>query len=259
MDLIIVTILIVAAVSCVFVFIRKRETEESPEVPMRAIQKLSSSERLAAMLQQRPDYVLYVGMPLDRPREWRRASYANTVIEVDGASLDVRAVKSFAITYPNRQVVDFVPGMLLALRPEGVSWLEPPSGRAEYRRIALSDLSPSDERVSVQFGPCTAHPNDGSHYSTTLTNLTTRSIRITGFGGYKREGGDFYCLNNVTGRLYSTDDFSNWYYGATADGCIEPGQSATDFNNYGGPGALWAYDCTMDTGETFTAGRVYSG
>lgn len=60
-------------------------------------------------------------------------------------------------------------------------------------------------------------------------NTPSKWVRATAKGAY----GTNFKLNTVTGKYFTAEEFKEWY-GQSGD-WLEPGQSATDPNNYGAP------------------------
>lgn len=212
----------------------------------------SDSSRLKARLQARPDFIVLVGVPLEAPARWTRASsYTSDEIVTPEGRFGVASVRAFVVAYPNMQVLDVNTAGLEV--PDGFEMLaaQPPTSDVH---IGLAEATEGLNSVDVRFGPSAANPAAVDSYRTTLRNLTIEPIRVLKFGAFVESNGE-YSLHTVTGQLFTADEFIAWY-GAPADGWIPPGSEVTDADNYGGPPILWAYYCQTKSGRQFVTGRV---
>jgi hypothetical protein len=218
-----------------------RTTEDSP------------GRRLLAHSRDREDYRLFVGMPPTTPGEWVEVAEIreSSVTLRNNQVLDLKEVTAYFVTLPSGGPVDIRNPTKLPLP----NWVKFPvqATTPEQDELTQEDLKEGRSLVRVAFGKSTSHPNSSDHYSTTLTNLSAMRVRVLKFGGYAKSG-RVYSLNTITRQFFSAEDFRDWY---GQDGeWIEPGQSATDPNNYGSPPVLWAYYCEAENGQQFVTGGV---
>jgi hypothetical protein len=174
-----------------------------------------------------------------------------TVTVADGGNTPLADVKAFVVAYPNGQVIDCelagLPGLV------GMTGLTP--GRKWHDDVLRSaDLEEGRTYVAVKYGPNKLRPKERGYYSTTLTNISGQRLRVLRFAGYARTPRGWE-LNTVTGTYYSAGEFREWY-GLGQKEWLDPGESACDPNNYGGPPTLWAYYCQTEDGKEFVAGGV---
>lgn len=208
------------------------------------------AHRLATHLKTRPDYRVFIGMPLDTPSNWLEGSaYSANDVTVEGRAIPLQLIRSYLVVYPNGQVLDSA-GIFYPL-PAGLVFLE--RGQEVKKDVLdLSTLESGRRFAEVTFGPCTTPRGNRITYSTTLRNIGMIAFRVERFGGFSRKSGK-YVLNTISGDYFSADEFQSWY-GPLKDGWILPGESATDENNYGGRGGYWAYYCSTRDGHEFVAG-----
>jgi hypothetical protein len=203
-------------------------------------------EALARLTSQQRDYLIYVGVPLARPKQWVRALVSDDALLINGQVTAPEEAKAFVVAYQNGQVVDFyLCGLGL---PEGLSYLERPGGPPDSDRLTDADLIAGRQLVHVSYGE-----GRKPHYSTTVVNVSPYRLQVSKFAAYRPTSGG-YKLSTVTGRFFSAGDFKEWY--GQAGEWLEPGASATDPNNYGSPPVLWAYYCETEDGKQFVAGEV---
>lgn len=209
--------------------------------------------RLRARMATRNDWVIHVGVPLEKPVRWAMVdSYDDSSLVVEGlGSISPAAVREFVVAYPNRQMVD---SHVVSLDyPEAVTGLSP-GRRQDSDTVEEADLEIGAKWVEVAHGPVRRDARGETAYSTTLTNVSGERVRVLRFAGYHRVRGR-WVLSTVTGQFYSPDEFRSWY-GLTDSEWLQPGESATDPDNYGGPRSLWAYYCESESGERFVAGGI---
>jgi hypothetical protein len=213
----------------------------------------SPGERLAVLMRQRSDYNVLVGVPPDRPDHWASASGLTTdAVTVEGhGNIPLVEVRAFVVSYPGGQLVDCEPVGLPV--PAGFTGLVR-GQRSDHDVLQPADLKEGRNYIEVKYGRSALKPNDASHYSTTLTNISGKRIKVLRFAGYALTPGG-WKLHTVTGGFYSAQEFREWY-GLGPKEWIGPGESATDPNNYGSPPVLWAYYCRTEDGQEFVAGGV---
>jgi hypothetical protein len=213
----------------------------------------SPASRLSRLIVQRPDYQIFVGVPLATPAGWAAATHhGEGLLNVQGYGiLSVSDVRAFVVAYTNGQLLDYEPcGLPL---PENLSGLSPAS-QADSDLLRLDDLEPGRAYIQITYGPSATRQRDRSYYATTLKNISTDRVRVRRFAGYSRSAGG-WRLSTVTRQFYSAEEFCEWY-GLGSSKWIEPGQAVTDPNNYGSPPVLWAYYCESASGKQFVAGGI---
>jgi hypothetical protein len=210
-------------------------------------------QRLLAHSHDRNDYRMFVGVPPGNPTAWAEVSGVNEsrVTLSDSQTVKLSDVTAYFVAYPGGNLLDHRGPDTLPF-PEWVGGLSP-AEIPQHDRLTAADLKQGQSLVRVTFGRSTAQPSSRHHYSTTLTNLSDRPVRVLKFAGYARSGRAF-VMNTVTGSFFSADEFREWY-GQTG-AWIAPGQSVTDPNNYGTPPVLWAYYCELERGQEFLTGGV---
>ncbi len=215
--------------------------------------------RLQSILSQRSDYILFIGIPLDQPSEWKRASYNSGSLSIDGTAIPSDRVIAFLVAYPNKQAVDFELAGLSSF-PPGITALEPGAINFSPAQppliIAESDLVEGNKHLKVSYEPSPAKPHDKSTYATTVTNVSGERLRILSFAGYQMHSNGRFHLNTVTKHCFSAEEFSAWY-GSNSE-WLSPGTSVTDHNNYGSPPVIWAYLFQLENGPTLLAGALYN-
>lgn len=244
--LLVAAVLVVLGSVVVILLLKSRRQEASPDPH-------SPAQRLAVLVSQRSDYRIQIGVPPEEPISWAVVSrVADGILTVEGhGDIPLTKVTAFVVAYPNGQLVDFELAGLPV--PAGVTGLSR-SRKRHHDLLQLADLEEGRKYIEIRYGPSRLRPNDRDHYSTTLVNVSRQRIRVLRFAGYTRtpEG---WRLNTVTGSFYSAKEFREWY-GLGLGEWIEPGKSANDPNNYGGPPVLWAYYCQTEDGNEFVAGGV---
>jgi hypothetical protein len=169
----------------------------------------------------------------------------------DSQVLDLASVTAYFVAYPSGALVDYrCPNDLPV--PEWVRFPEN-SGPPDRDILTPADLKAGLSLVRVEFGKSTSEPGSRHNYSTTLTNVSGKRVRVLKFAGYTKAGNGF-SLNTITSRFFTAEDFKEWY-GQKGE-WIDPGQSVTDSNNYGSPPVLWAYYCEAEGGKRFLTGGI---
>jgi hypothetical protein len=169
----------------------------------------------------------------------------------DSQLLDLSEVTAYFVAYPSGALADYrCPNELPV--PEWVRFPDD-SGPPDRDRLTATDLKEGESHVRVEFGTSTSEPRSRHHYSTTLTNVSGKRVRVLKFAGYTKAGNAFF-LNTITSRFFTAEDFKEWY-GQKGE-WIEPGQSVSDPNNYGSPPVLWAYYCEAEDGRKFLTGGI---
>ena len=206
--------------------------------------------KLESYFRQGQDYRVFVGVPLENPMGW------DEVFSMEGDALwgaDLRAypiaeASSWVVCYANLELVDGE-GLFEPL-PEGVTQIRATS--AEMPRFKAGDLKAGLRLVSIEFEQSPTHPRERWYYLTRLTNLSGERIRCLAFGAYVK-GAVGFVLSNVTGSLFSAEQFEEWY-GVRRGGWIEPGESVADPTNYGSQ-CYWVYYFETESGGRFHTGR----
>jgi hypothetical protein len=243
----VVVLLGVGFVVAAILVLASRRTASQPASPN------SPGQRLAVLARQRSDYRMLAGVPPDEPASWAVVSrVTDDTATVEGhGDIPLGQVKAFVVAYPNGQMLDCELAGLPP--PAGMTGLA--RGRTQHLDVLRpADLEAGRKYIEVKYGRSASKPNEPGHYSTTLTNVSGRRVRVLRFAGYARtpEG---WTLNTVTGSFYSAREFREWY-GLGENEWLGSGESACDPNNYGGPPVLWAYFCQSEDGEEFVAGGV---
>jgi hypothetical protein len=213
----------------------------------------SPGQRLLAHARERSDYRICVGVPLNNPSSWAEVAHVteSACILRDGEEVKAADIRAYVIAYPSGALLDHRGPTRLPL-PSWVGGLEPANVR-EQDKLTPADLKQGQAFVRVVFGRSTAQPASREHYSTTLTNVSDRRVRVLKFAGYSKSG-SAYVLNTVTGRFFSPQEFREWYN--QSGNWIEQGQSVTDPNNYGSPPVLWAYYIEAEGGGEYLTGGI---
>jgi hypothetical protein len=212
-----------------------------------------AGQRLLEHSRDRDDYRLYVGIPVANPRVWEKVQHIddNSVTLENTQYLDLSQVQAYLVAYPSGTMADYhAPDDL-----EPPSWIKYPegSGPPEYDTLTEPDIRPGELFLRVEFAKSRSRAYSRSYYSTTLTNISDRRVRVIKFGGYKKTP-DGFSLNTITSRFFTAADFKDWY--ALQGEWIDPGKSVTDPNNYGTPPVMWAYYCETDKGDKFVTGGI---
>jgi hypothetical protein len=194
-----------------------------------------------------------VGVPPANPTAWAEVKRIDdsSVTLRDSRVLGLSAVTAYFVAYPGGTLADYQCSNELPV-PEWVRFPEVP-GPPDRDRLTAADLKEGQSIVRVEFGKSTSKPESRDHYSTTLTNVSRKRIRVLKFAGYSKAGDGFF-LNTITSQFFTVEDFKEWY--DLKGEWIDPGQSVTDPNNYGGPPVLWAYYCEVEGGKQFITGGI---
>ena len=211
----------------------------------------SPPEKIKEYIGRGRQYLVYIGVPCPRPCEWVRVeAIEGTDVVCDGGQRHALAeVRSCLIAYPNGEILDAT--RAFGPFPEGLRMLEP--GRAVRRDVLEpAELAEGARWMTVTHGK----PRPGSSgklvYATSLTNVGSEPVQVLRFAGYAMIGGE-WRLHTVSGSYFSAEQFRAWY-GLGDAHWIEPGQTVSDPDNYGGPHALWAYFCRTKSGMEFVTG-----
>jgi|GEM_PF-1973128 len=129
----------------------------------------------------------------------------------------------------------------------GILYLDPP----DMTLPDEPDFKKGKEFLSITFRPSPLRPQDPFFYSTSVTNITLRRVRILRFGYYS-PCGEQVLLHTANGGFFKSAQFEEWY--KAQDGWIIPGRMMVDPRNYGGRDGWWVYFGKNDLGEEFTAG-----
>lgn len=193
-------------------------------------------------------YLVYIGVPCSQPARWAR------VQGIDGDDVvcdreerhSLQQVRSCIIAYPNGEILDAT--RPFGPFPDGIRMLE---GGPEAKQDLLDckDLIEGAKLLVVTHGNKRRGSGGKLVYATSLTNIGAEPVRVLRFAGYSMIDGQLR-LNTVSGDYYSEEQFRTWY-GMGDSEWIEPGQTVSDPDNYGGPKAVWAYFCRSKSGIEF--------
>jgi hypothetical protein len=178
-----------------------------------------------------------------------RADYTLTLMT--GTRFDISTLDAWVAAYPSGEVVEM--GAVRRGLPTGayfVRSLDPVEHQVPNNSMNQGNAG----YATINFGVAGAHPEDPNNYSTVLTNTASVPWKVTRFGGYNQVGSN-WRLGTITGDLFTAEQFQNWY-GHTSTEWVQPGDSVVDYNNYGGPGVAWIYECELEDGTEFRAGAV---
>jgi len=212
--------------------------------------------RLRRLIAQRPDYLVFVGVPISSPARWAVAtSEGRNCLRVEGEGLvSTSKVKAFTVAYPNHQLVEHdTHGLPL---PDGVmaTWS---ASREDFDTLQEQDIERGRAFLRISHAGRSSDAEGRDCFATTLRNISSERIRVLRFAGYAKTGTS-WSLDTVTGQFFSAGEFQAWY-GLGSREWIEPGEAVVDHNNYGAPPSLWAYYCESSSGEQFIAGEVRRG
>lgn len=199
---------------------------------------------------------------------WQRAMRINRgqVLAAGHISVRLSKIAAYVVARPCGEIVDTWGSWNLL--PEGLYFTKPRAGSIDDKLYAGAEgilyLDPPDrmlpeerefvrgkQYLAIAFRPSSLRPKDPFFYSTSVTNITLRPIRILRFG-YYAPCGDQILLHTANGGFFTSSQFEEWY---KAEGAwIIPGRMMTDPRNYGGRDGWWVYFGKNDLGEEFIAG-----
>jgi len=194
--------------------------------------------RLVQYLAEDRDYIIYVGLPTDRPSRWAQVVHYTPaeVVTIDGQRATVADISSCIVAYAHGSVL--YTSEICAPLPPDIDFIY--EKKRDYDSVRLSDIEAGSAMVKVRHGPRTRRNDRGSFdHTTTLTNISNEKIRVLRFGVYGKYENE-YLMGNVRGE---------W---------ILPGESVADLHNYTTPGALWAYYIETKSGQRFIAGGIFT-
>ena len=212
-----------------------------------------SGRRLVKHWRDRKGYLMFVGMPPEAPATWVRVAAIDEseVTLHGGRRLKLSEITAYFVTYPSKTIFDYRSPTALPV-PEWVNGLQT-TALTETDTLTLDDLKDGKALVRVAYGKSTSQPSSPDHYSTTLTNLSYKRVRVLKFGGYAPQNRTFLMMNAAR-RFYTAEEFKEWY-GQKGE-WIGPGQSVKDPNNYGSRPMLWAYYLEVQGGQRCWTGEV---
>ena len=217
--------------------------------------RLSAGERLLAYAQQREDYQLYVGVPLESPTRWARVvEAAERGLRMEGGGeCFFTEVRAFLVAYPNGQVLERTALGVSGLPPGICFPLSRPTQRTDI--ITLLDLTAGNQFVTVLHDRCRLHPGERHYYSTTLKNISSQRIRILRFGGTPRPP---RAGSSIPSPTTSSPPRSSARGMALRSGSNLTRACAIPTTMADSP-ALWAYFGEAEDGTRFVAGEVIEG
>src|ERR1041384_7340768 len=207
--------------------------------------------RLATYFGQPNDFRFFVGVPVNDPRDWDE-SFSMERDQLWGADLrayPIVEVKAWIVCYARTMEMADAEGLFGRL-PPGVADIH--RTEAQMPAFTRRDLDDGLRFVQIEFEPSPTHTGNPKYYKTTLANGAGERIRCLAFGAYALAGGAFR-LGNVTGALYSAEQFQDWY-AVRSSGWIEPGESVCDSTNYGSR-CFWVYYFGTESGRKFHVGK----
>jgi hypothetical protein len=210
--------------------------------------------RLVQYLAEDRDYIIYVGLPTDRPSRWAQVVHYTPaeVVTIDGQRAAVADISSCIVAYAHGSVL--YTSEICAPLPPDIDFTH--EKKRDYDSVRLSDIEAGSAMVKVNHGPRTRRNDRGSFdHTTTFTSISDEKIRVLRFGVYGKYENE-YLMGNVGGAFFSAEDFRNWY-GQRGE-WILPGESVADLHNYTTPGALWAYYIETESGQRFIAGGIFT-
>jgi len=211
-----------------------------------------SEHGLAEYLVEDRDYIIYVGLPADRPSQWVQVVHytQDLVVTRDGQRVPVGDVSSCIVAYAHGSILH-VSNPCAPLPPDIDFGGQ---RKSEQDSLRLSDLKAGLELATVTHGPLTPRKDSGSYdHVTTLTNISKQKIRVLQFGAYGRRGKD-YIRGNIGDAFFTAQEFRSWY-GQKGE-WILPGESVADLHNYSSVGALWAYYFETKSGRQLITGKI---
>ncbi len=234
--------IIIIITAGIFIFSCNKDIADTP--------KTSDHTAIAKHFNNRSDYRLYIGVPLDNPIKWVKANYIPTnQVKIGNQLIKAETIKAYLITYPNGEILDFNSETIPL--PEETSGLVIHYNKKE-KILTLKDLVKGNKIINVVYGPSTQVDSEKLYYSTSIKNISDKKIRIINFSPYIKKG-----LKYGAEITYTKEQFMTWY-GQSSE-WIQPGQTVTDHSNYGGPPCLWAYTIETDDGTTAIGGKVFTG
>lgn len=214
-----------------------------------AVNSMSHNPRISSHVSTATNNQIYVGWPLDTPTQWEAAVVADGSLQINGNAIDLAEISSFLIVYPNGEVLDYE--RLFFPLPDGVTFLEK-TEEVVQDKLNPSTLVAGSSLLEITHGPSASRPGEPGYYSTSLKNISSVKIRVDKFTAFMNTG-NAYVLSTVSGGYFSSEQFIAWY-GVPDDGWIQPGQTVSDPNNYGGGDGYWVYFIQTETGDEFSAG-----
>lgn len=240
------SLLILAIVAIAIWFLRVRDSRNASHS-----KTVGPSAKLVDYMSRNRQYTAYIGVPCFNPTRWvrmRRIEGTEAICDQDERH-PLNDVRSWIVAYPNGEVLEQV--NVFSPLPEGLKGLE--SGRDSSSDILkTADLTKGAKFMTVTHGEKRLGSSSKLVYETTLTNVGSEPVQVLRFAGYAIVGGQ-WRINTVSGSYYSGEQFRAWY-GMGESEWIEPGQTVSDPDNYGGPYAMWAYFCRTKSGQEFVAG-----
>lgn len=219
-------------------------------------------ELLQSFIQRKQLLHIYVGYPLHKPVKWVK------VLPTGEDKLDLgihgkvkaKNVKRFLVTYLNGEVLysPRLPRSLYPL-PDGAYFLERHQNPSPPLLPNQSHIAEGQQYIKISHGKSKSQSRNPRYYSTSLQNISGKKIRVTRFAAFTEKDGQ-YVLSTVSGEYFTDRQFQEWY-GVEADGWIQPGETVTDWENYGGRSGqrIWAYFCEDEDGKEFIAAAAYPG
>jgi hypothetical protein len=201
-------------------------------------------------LQWRPDLLPFVWRPSSDECHWVSVRHHGGKFFDSSNEESIASALGILLLYPRTKEVCHITGRSGGALPPGTAWLE--DGGDNSFSLKPSEVSVGKPLI-VEFTESPIWPDDSNYYSTTLTNISDEPVRVQQFGGFRRRWFKLR-LNNVTGELYTKEQFQDWYNVQDDDGWIEPGQVVADYTNYGGSGGWWMYLGTTASGRDFVVG-----
>ncbi|MCP4645132.1 MAG: hypothetical protein GY851_32120 [bacterium] len=224
-----------------------------PSLIQRLLYKRSPAVRLSRFIAQQRSYTYYIGTPLENATGWVvvRPGPDHALLDVAGGGYPLDQVTAYVVAYPNGDILGCDIGRLPMPKDA-----QPIGESSENESDVLSDgtLAEGNRYVRVTHSGAQWKCDDMAYYTTSVTNLATKPLRVLRFAAYKPKG-QRYVMRTVTDAFFTAEDFRMWY-GMEGSDWIQPGETVTDPNNFGAPPTLWAYYCEIEAGPQFVAGAV---